>query len=113
MTTEYSENIPDPIILSCWKEIARFFGKGVRTVQRWEALGLPVYRPSSEKNIVFADPRELRRWALRNADLADEVEKSLNQQLSPAQRRLLALADEIMDAERQANAHSTTASAGQ
>ncbi len=30
--------------LNGWKEIAAHFGKGVRTVQRWEkALGLPVH----------------------------------------------------------------------
>jgi hypothetical protein len=30
-------------LLNGWKEIAGFFGRGVRTVQRWEQqLGLPV-----------------------------------------------------------------------
>jgi hypothetical protein len=34
------------VVLSSWKEIARHFGKGVRTVQRWEReLGLPIHRP--------------------------------------------------------------------
>ncbi|HEY3929213.1 MAG TPA: response regulator [Candidatus Koribacter sp.] len=49
-------------MLTCWKEIAHFLGKGVRTVQRWEALGMPVHRPAGDRNIVFADPDELRRW---------------------------------------------------
>jgi hypothetical protein len=32
--------------LTTWKEVAAYLGKGVRTVQRWEAeLGLPVRRP--------------------------------------------------------------------
>lgn len=50
-------------MLSCWKDIARFFGKGVRTVQRWEAMGMPVHRPNRDKSIIFADPDELLRWA--------------------------------------------------
>ena len=108
MINELLESVSEPRILCCWKEIAQFFGKGVRTVQRWEALGLPVYRPSPEKNIVFADPAELRRWALSNAGFVDEVEKTLDRKLSPSQRRLLALANEIIDAER-ATAEATTA----
>jgi DNA-binding transcriptional regulator YiaG len=54
-------------LLSSWKEIAAFFGKGVRTVQRWETrMGLPVHRPGHIRSIVLADPEELRRWALTN-----------------------------------------------
>jgi hypothetical protein len=51
-------------LLSSWKEIAGYFGKGVRTVQRWErTLGLPVYRPrGAQKNIVFARHSELESW---------------------------------------------------
>lgn len=51
-------------ILSSWKEIATFLGKGVRTVQRWEdTLGLPVHRPAGPKrNIVFAKTAELDAW---------------------------------------------------
>ncbi len=50
-------------VLSSWKEIAAFFGKGVRTVQRWEhELNLPVQRPSGDKKIVFARTGDLARW---------------------------------------------------
>ncbi len=51
-------------LLTSWKEIANFLGKGVRTVQRWEAtLGLPVIRPSdSRSGIVMAQPAELEAW---------------------------------------------------
>lgn len=56
-------------LLSSWKEIAAFFGKGVRTVQRWEVtLGLPVHRPGNIRSIVIADPKELREWALTNQE---------------------------------------------
>ncbi len=50
-------------ILTSWKEIAAYFGKGVRTVQRWEAeMGLPVRRPGPERHIVVAFPDELDNW---------------------------------------------------
>jgi len=51
-------------MLTSWKEIARFVGKSVRTVQRWERmLGLPVHRPERNlSGIVLADPAELETW---------------------------------------------------
>lgn len=49
---------------TCWKEIATYLGKGVRTVQRWERqFGLPVQRPSARcKGIVRASREELDHW---------------------------------------------------
>ena len=58
----------DPAALSCWKDIARYLGKGVRTVQRWERdFGLPVRRPgrgleNAVKSPVVADRTELQLW---------------------------------------------------
>jgi hypothetical protein len=52
-------------VLSSWKDIARFMGKGVRTVQRWEhELGLPVRRPNgaSQKSAVVLSRTELESW---------------------------------------------------
>ena len=52
-------------ILTSWKEIAAHFGKGVRTVQRWEKeLGLPVRRPqlSGHANIIVTTRQELDAW---------------------------------------------------
>lgn len=51
-------------ILSSWKEIAEFLGKGVRTAQRWEReLGLPVRRPpGKDSRVVFALREELTAW---------------------------------------------------
>jgi hypothetical protein len=51
--------------LNGWKEIAAYFGKGVRTVQRWEKEnGLPVRRIGSGRGeIVFAFVSELEAWA--------------------------------------------------
>lgn len=61
-------------LLTCWKEIAEFFGKGVRTVQRWEKnMGMPVHRPGTDRNVVFADPEELKKWALSQGDAGNIV----------------------------------------
>jgi len=50
-------------VLTSWKEIASYLGKGVRTVQRWEAeMGLPVRRPGPERHIVVAFPEEIDNW---------------------------------------------------
>jgi hypothetical protein len=65
--------VGDPAVLSCWKDIAKYLGKGVRTVQRWEReFELPVRRPkgANHKSAVTAHPRDLdewltSRWALR------------------------------------------------
>jgi predicted DNA-binding transcriptional regulator AlpA len=52
-----------PAILSSWKEIAAYVGKGVRTVQRWEhESGFPVRRPRSEKGAVMAYATEIDAW---------------------------------------------------
>ena len=52
-------------ILSGWKEIANYLGKGVRTVQRYEIeLQLPVRRPSNHprRGPVIAITVELDEW---------------------------------------------------
>jgi hypothetical protein len=53
-----------PELLTSWKEIANYLGKGVRTVQRWELqFGLPVRRPNEKvKGIVHATRQELDHW---------------------------------------------------
>ena len=50
--------------LSGWKDIARYLGKGVRTVQRYERdLGLPVSRPAGKAHgSVLATRQELDAW---------------------------------------------------
>ena len=60
--------------LSSWKEIAQYFGRGVRTVQRWEAmLGLPVRRPHGRsRSAVMAITGELDEW-LSRARLRSDV----------------------------------------
>ena len=51
-------------VLSSWKEIADYLGRGVRTVQRYETLfGFPVWRPSRERrSSVVALSNEIDAW---------------------------------------------------
>ena len=61
-------------VLIGWKEIAKYMGAGVRTVQRWEALGLPVHRPAGkDRGRVMAAPEELDVW-MRSAPKRYEEE---------------------------------------
>lgn len=49
--------------LQSWKEVATYVGRGVRTVQRWEHLGLPVHRPGNgDRSAVFVLVAELEHW---------------------------------------------------
>ncbi len=58
------------MILSGWKEIAQYAGRGVRTVQRWENFGLPVRRPAGHsRSAVAAQSDEIDTW-LRNCGSA-------------------------------------------
>ena len=51
-------------VLTSWKEIAQYLGKGVRTVQRWEQeIDLPIHRPDARmQGGVFALPDEINAW---------------------------------------------------
>ena len=49
--------------LDSWKAIAAFFARDIRTVQRYEAEGLPVYRRQNAKHgSVYAYRSELDKW---------------------------------------------------
>jgi hypothetical protein len=68
----------DSTVLSSWKDIARYLGKGVRTVQRWEQhLGLPVRRPigASQKSAVLLYRGDVDAW-LATRFSARALEKS-------------------------------------
>ncbi len=88
----------DAPTLSCWKDIARYLGKGVRTVQRWEReFGLPVRRPNgalldARKAPVAADPGDLQawlrsRWGIRSVQQAGDVPPQNQDQTTPQQLR--------------------------
>ena len=56
------------MILTGWKEIARYMGCGVRTVQRWEGDGLPIRRPSpGKRSHVIAESEQLDSWVRNSA----------------------------------------------
>ena len=72
------DNAPQHKALQSWKEIATFLGVTVRSVQRWESDGLPVYRQGDgRKARVFAYPDELKQWleagGLREREPASEA----------------------------------------
>jgi len=51
-------------ILSGWKQIASYLGKGVRTIQRYEReQHLPIHRPAGKRSasVIFVKA-ELDRW---------------------------------------------------
>jgi hypothetical protein len=49
--------------LNSWKEIAKYLNRGVRTVQRWEKVGLPVRRMHpGPRAPVIAAVDDLERW---------------------------------------------------
>ncbi len=80
-------------MLSSWKEIAHFFGKGVRTVQRWEkTLDLPIHRPpGAPSNVVLARTSDLEEWMHRGP-----VSRAVSEEAAapaPIQAEILALAD--------------------
>ena len=97
-------------VLTSWKEIASYLGKGVRTVQRWERrFALPVHRPNASlKGIVCASPEDLDRWmsthwsfqpenpasktngdGLHTAEIELHASHQLRSQLRTEHRRLL------------------------
>jgi hypothetical protein len=56
-----------PKLLTSWKEIAQYTGKGVRTVQRWEReFGLPVRRLTSDSHhAIIGVPEDIDAWVQR------------------------------------------------
>lgn len=65
--------------LTSWKEIADYFGRSPRTVQRWLTdYGLPVHRLGGSSGPIFAYKDELTAW-LRNRGHADALLPSVPQ----------------------------------
>ncbi len=88
-------------VLTSWKEIAAYLGKGVRTVQRWEKdFGLPVRRPTgSDKSAILARTRDLDAWiAMRcsTRNLPDGTASRKQQMLSVRSSLAAALATSQM-----------------
>jgi len=68
-TDTTARSVDRPGRLEGWKEIADFFGRTVRTVQRWEReQALPIRRHMHDALAsVYAYPRELEEWRLSRA----------------------------------------------
>lgn len=85
-------------LLSGWKEIANYMHQGVRTVQRWELMGLPVRRVRNRRRSpVIAFAEELDVWARSlHVPLLDRIEElratisSLEAQIRSLKRQLQA-----------------------
>lgn len=90
-TNSDAPNSQSPPILNSWKEIASYFGRGVRTVQRWEQeLDLPVHRfGKGTRSPVFAVLSELKFWMVTSAGRNDfsAVEKQEMQHDSKGPQR--------------------------
>ena len=79
-------------ILSGWKEIAKYLGRGVRTVQRWEGLGLPVHRPhGSPRSAVSAVTGELDDWLARTPVHLVDVVTELRNEISALRAKVAQL----------------------
>jgi hypothetical protein len=84
-------------LLSGWKEIANYMHQGVRTVQRWELIGLPVrrVRDNRHRSPVIALAEDLDLWARSlHVPLRDKIEElratisSLENQIRSLKRQL-------------------------
>jgi hypothetical protein len=65
-------------VLGGWKDIANYMHRGVRTVQRWERLGLPVRRLTNHgRSPVLALAQDLDAWWARSlhVPLLDRIEE--------------------------------------
>lgn len=101
----HAVNRPGAKVLTGWKEISTYLRSGVRTVQRWETIGLPVRRVGvGPVRPVMAFAEELDAWRKEAptgfseviADLKAkvyclEIELALLKRQLEIQRRLVSL----------------------
>lgn len=74
-------------VLHSWKDIARYVGRGVRTVQRWEHdLGFPIHRPrGKERSAVLAFASEIDEWLMNTpieATSGNEISDSVGRRFA-------------------------------
>jgi len=92
-----------PSVLTSWKEIGHYLGKGVRTVQRWEMeFGLPVRRPSGGSHrTILAIPQELDEWTRRQTrSSAEEAMEILRNEIAALRRETAALRNRLERVEK-------------
>jgi hypothetical protein len=93
---------PGTSVLTSWKDIAHYFGKGVRTVQRWEKeFGLPIRRPKhTTKSTVLAVLDEVNDW-IRSQQFSQERADGIETDSSELLRHIEALQAEVFELRRQ------------
>ena|SRR5579859_2012670 len=86
-------------VLHSWKEIASYTGKGVRTLQRYEAhFGFPVRRPSGKnRSSVLAFSDEVDSWLSGAPTRAHELTE-LQVQIRTQQLAVIAAAKQSKEA---------------
>src|SRR5580704_3015628 len=89
---------PGTAVLTSWKDIAHYFGKGVRTVQRWEKeLGLPIRRPDhTTKSTVLAVLDEINDW-IRSQQFSQERADGVGTERAELLRQIEALEAEVFE----------------
>jgi hypothetical protein len=102
-----------PAVMTSWKELAQYLGKGVRTVQRWEnQFGLPVRRRNTtlSKCSIFALPEEIDAWIRQNQPR--EGRAAFQQELARLRQENLDLRSQVMRYESQQSAPSQAGANG-
>ena len=109
MQTRGRENNQNEI-LSGWKEIARYLGRGVRTVQRYEhELGLPTRRISGHRSgSVVATKSDLDSWVnsrptVQSSNTQPTVRTHLGSALENSLRERTRLHSEMMALRKELN----------
>src|SRR5581483_2057398 len=98
-------NLPssDVQVLHSWKEIASYTGRGVRTLQRYEAcLGFPIHRPLGKpRSSVLAFKHEIDQWLEKTPvdvqQASEKVSIAPAEALRGAESRLEALYQRVME----------------
>lgn len=83
-------------VLTSWKEIGRYLGRGVRTVQRWEAnFSLPVRRARNDGHrAVLAITDELDAWAVNRTETSMSQLQILRSELAKLREEFARLQEE-------------------
>jgi hypothetical protein len=97
-----------PQVLSGWKEIANYMHQGVRTVQRWEMIGLPVRRVTDRgRSPVIAFAEDLEVWTRSlHVPLLDRIDE-LKATISSLEAQICSLRRQLRVRNRSARADKT------
>jgi hypothetical protein len=96
-----------PFIVA-WKGLAKYMGKGIRTVQRWEIqFGLPVRRSADRpKSQVMAVPAELDEW-VKAFPLSEGLSPLYSPEIENLLQNIFELQSEVRELRRQLDQRRT------